>query len=289
MNARETLRLPPHFRRSLSSFTAQRFVRKIMRAGHLSTVCEEARCPNISECFAQNTATFMILGDRCTRRCHFCAVTTKKPLPVDAYEPRSVAQAASAMGLEYVVVTSVDRDDLPDRGAAHFALVVRAIKERLPQALVELLVPDFGGRPELVDTVLSSPLDVFGHNVESVPRLYKSLRPQSDFAITCAVLAYAAKKTKAVIKTGMMVGVGEEDHEVLATLDLIHSLGVSIVTIGQYLRPSLKHWPVARYVSDSSFKEFVTYGKKIGLRHVFAGPLVRSSYHAKEAHQALSL
>lgn len=277
-------RLPLDFRKSLLSFAKKRDVLQILREGRLTTVCEEAKCPNIGECFSEKTATFMIMGDRCTRRCHFCSVTTKKPLPLDDDEPMKVAMAAKKLGLDYVVVTSVDRDELPDLGAHHFARVVNRIKVELPEAKVELLVPDFRGRAELIQQVLASPIDVFGHNIESVARLYKSLRPQSNLETTKRVLAQASAHRKITVKSGMMVGVGETDDEVLETLSILRDLGVNIVTIGQYLRPSLKHWPVARYVGDESYQAFVDHGRRIGLRHVFAGPFVRSSYHAKEAH-----
>lgn len=276
-------RLPEAFRKSLLSFQSRRKVTQILRAGRLSTVCEEARCPNIGECFSNNTATFMIMGDRCTRRCKFCSVTTKKPLPLDETEPLKVAQAAQSMGLDYVVITSVDRDDLPDLGAHHFVNVVNAIKDMLPTAQVELLVPDFKGKTDLLDHVLSSPIDVFGHNIESVDRLYKSLRPQSDMTVTKNVLAHAARRG-VLVKSGMMVGVGERDEEVCETLSMLADLGVSIATIGQYLRPTRSSWPVDRYVGQASYDQFVMHGQKVGLRHVFAGPFVRSSYHAKEAH-----
>jgi lipoic acid synthetase len=279
-----SVRLPADFRKSLLSFEKRREVYRTLREGGLITVCEEARCPNIGDCFQQKTATFMILGDRCTRRCRYCAVTTKKPLPIDDGEPVKVAQAARKMGLDYVVITSVDRDELPDYGARHFVRVVQEIRFALPTAKIELLVPDFRGRLDLVDEVLASPLDVFGHNIESVDRLYKLLRPQSSLKVTKQVLKQASDSKKVKVKSGMMVGVGENDKEVLETLDILHDLGVDIVTIGQYLRPSLSHWPVDRYVTDESFQAFVAHGKKIGLDHVFAGPFVRSSYHAKEAH-----
>lgn len=280
-------RLPLHLKKSLMSFNERRDVYRILRTKGLSTVCEEARCPNIGECFSQKTATFMIMGDRCTRRCHFCSVTTKRPLPLDRDEPHKVAMAALGLGLDYVVITSVDRDELPDHGAAHFVDVVHGVKSLLPQVKIEVLVPDFRGRSALIDLVLGSPIDVFGHNIESVERLYKRLRPQSSFSVTKGVLAHAASSKKGVIKSGMMVGVGETDEEVLETLDLLHGLGVEIVTIGQYLSPSLKHWPVHRYVNEESFRKFETYGMALGLKNVFAGPFVRSSYHAKEAHQKI--
>lgn len=255
-----------------------------MREGRLSTVCEEARCPNIGECFGNNTATFMIMGDRCTRRCHFCSVTTKKPLPLDAHEPEAIAKAALLLGLSHIVITSVDRDELPDCGASHFVNVISTLKQSLPDARIELLTPDFRGRLDLLEQILSSPIDIFGHNIESAERLYKSLRPQSDFAISSKVLRFAAKKPDIIVKSGLMVGVGESDTEVFETLDLLRELGVQIVTIGQYLRPSRKHWPVARYVGAETFAHYAEYGQRIGLGHVFAGPLVRSSYHAAHTH-----
>lgn len=276
------LRLPPTFQAGLRSAAALRPVKRIMREGRLSTVCEEARCPNIGECFSAHSATFMIMGDRCTRRCHFCSVTTKKPLPLDENEPQAVASAVKKMGLDFVVITSVDRDELPDLGAGHFIRVIDAVKTSNPHAKIELLTPDFRGRLDLIDQITSSPIEVFGHNIESVARLYKLLRPQSNFLTTTKVLAHAATKN-VTVKSGMMVGVGENDDEVLDNLSLLRDLGANIVTIGQYLRPSLKHWPVERYVGIDSYEKFVAHGQKIGIAHVFAGPLVRSSYHAKEA------
>jgi len=286
--SKSDLRLAVHLRRKVIH-GAQRHVKNIMREGRLATVCEEARCPNMSECFSQNTATFMIMGDRCTRRCHFCSVSTKKPLALDPNEPRAVARAALLMALDYIVVTSVDRDELPDLGAQHFVDVICEIKKHIAHAEIELLTPDFKGRTQLIDKLLSSPISVFGHNIESVSRLYKSLRPQSDFQTTCEVLSYASKNSNKIIKSGLMVGVGESDEEVYETLELLYKIGVNIVTIGQYLRPSLKHWPVDRYVSNKIFLEYSNYGKKIGLRHVYAGPFVRSSYHAREAHACAQL
>lgn len=277
-------RLPAPLRKSLLTFEKRREVYRVLRAGKLATVCEEARCPNIGECFSQKTATFMIMGSLCTRRCHFCSVTTKKPLPLDLGEPWQVAMAAKKLQLDYVVITSVDRDELSDLGAAHFVSVVHAVKSALPRAQVELLTPDFRGRTNLLDQVLDSPIEVFGHNIETTARLYKSLRPQSNYETTKGVLAYAASRRGPVIKSGMMVGLGETDDEVIETMSMLKDLGVVMVTIGQYLRPSLKHWPIARVVPEDSYQRFIEYGKKIGLGHVFAGPFVRSSYHAKEAY-----
>ncbi len=278
----ELLRLPPEYRAS-GNFAVRREVSRIMRAGGLTTVCEEARCPNINECFAHKTASFMIMGDRCTRRCHFCAVNTKKPLALDPNEPSAVAKAALKMGLNYVVITSVDRDELVDYGAAHFVQVVNEVKRQIPHAKIELLTPDFHGEPALLDQVLASAIDVFGHNIETVERLYKKVRPQSNWATTTKVLSHIAKHGRVTAKTGMMVGLGEDDHEVLDNLSMLYSLGVKIVTIGQYLRPSLKHWPVDRYVGPDSYHSFISFGRKLGLT-VFASAMMRSSYHAEEAH-----
>lgn len=294
MNA--PLRLPEPLRKRLGDVAtreARAHVHALMRERGLSTVCEEARCPNIGECFASGTATFMILGDRCTRRCHFCNVTTGKPRVIDVDEPAKLADAAVQLGLKHVVITSVDRDDLQDKGAHHWAACIRAVKER--GLAVEVLVPDFGGSLALADVVLDAAPDVFNHNLETVARLYKSVRPQSSWQHTTALLSHAARSARSLpsgrgidVKSGIMVGLGERDDEVNETLDTMHALGVHIATIGQYLRPSLKHWPVARYVDDDTYARWAAYGEARGIGHVFAGPFVRSSYHAAEAHRALS-
>jgi lipoic acid synthetase len=258
-------------------------VHAVMRARGLSTVCEEARCPNIGECFASGTATFMILGDRCTRRCHFCNVTTGRPRAPDPDEPAKLAEAVAELGLDHVVLTSVDRDDLKDKGAHHWAACIRAVKAG--GAAVEVLTPDFAGQRPLLDVVLAAEPDVFNHNMETVERLYRQVRPQSSWDVTTGVLRAVASTGHPAVKSGIMVGLGETDDEVCATLDMMRALGVHIATIGQYLRPSLKHWPVARYVDDESYDRFVAHGDSVGLTHTFAGPFVRSSYHAKEAHR----
>lgn len=277
----DSSRLPEGFRKSLQSFATRRPVYQVLRRSNLATVCEEAKCPNIGECFGSHTATFMIMGDRCTRRCHFCSVTTKKPLPLDDSEPERVALAAKSLDLNYVVITSVDRDDLPDLGADHFSRVVHTVDRALPHARVEVLVPDFRGRAELIDRMLDSPLAVFGHNIETCARLYKQVRPQSEFTTSLSVLKHASSRT--LVKSGMMIGLGETDDEVLDTMSTIRDLGVSIVTIGQYLRPTKNSWPVHRYVSQDSYDAFLEHGKHLGFSHVFAGPFVRSSYRAHES------
>jgi lipoyl synthase len=284
------LRLPEALRKRLGSTGDRERVHALMRQRGLSTVCEEARCPNIGECFTSGTATFMILGDRCTRRCHFCNVTTASRQdgvrPLDGGEPAKLADAAAALGLEHVVITSVDRDELADKGAHHWAACIRAVKARLPQATVEVLVPDFGGSLSLADVVLEAGPDVFNHNLETVERLYRAVRPQSRWEHTTALLAHAARQGHPAVKSGIMVGLGERDDEVLATLERMAALGVHIATVGQYLRPSLAQWPVARYVDDEAYARYQAHGLSIGLTHVFAGPFVRSSYHAAEARRA---
>jgi len=284
--AHAPLRLPPSLRKHIGGAREKGALTARLRKGSLHTVCEEARCPNIGECFSSGTATFMILGDTCTRRCHFCAVKTGRPRAPSPSEPVEVARAARDLGLSHVVVTSVDRDDLADKGAQHFADTVRAIRTELPHATVEILTPDFHGREELIDVVLDARPDVFNHNTETVRRLYKKVRPQSDFDVTRGVLRTVAARGHACVKSGIMVGLGETDDEVLATLDDLRALGVHIVTIGQYLRPTLTHWPVERYVDDETYARYVAHGQALGFTHVFAGPFVRSSYHAREALHA---
>lgn len=290
-NPRASLRLPESLRKRLGSTLEKERVHALMRQRGLSTVCEEARCPNIGECFSSGTATFMILGDRCTRRCHFCNVTTGRPRPIDEAEPEKLAEAAAALGLQHVVITSVDRDELEDKGAHHWARCIRAVKERLPDSTVEVLVPDFGGSLALADVVLDAGPHVFNHNLETVERLYRAVRPQSRWEHTKGLLAHAARRASLhgghpAVKSGLMVGLGETDDEILATLDVMRDLGVHIATIGQYLRPSLKHQAVSRYVDDATYARYRAHGESLGLTHVFAGPFVRSSYHAAEAKRA---
>ncbi|MEW5855099.1 MAG: lipoyl synthase [Myxococcota bacterium] len=276
-----TLRLPEALRRRLGRSDEVHPLQRILRAHDLHTVCEEARCPNRAECFSHGTATFMICGDRCTRSCHFCNVTTARPYALDPHEPEKLARAATLMSLNHVVITSVDRDDLPDGGAAHWAACIRAVRQALPQATVEVLTPDFKGRTEHLDVVLEAGPHVFNHNIETVPRLYHSLRPQSYFDTSIRVLRHAAgfggKR-----KSGLMVGLGESDDEVFATLETLAEVGLDIATVGQYLRPTLQHWEVHRYVSQESFDAFKAHGERAGIPVVFSGAFVRSSYHAGE-------
>jgi len=258
-------------------------VRRSMRELSLNTVCEEARCPNIFECWSERTATFMILGDICTRRCGFCAVTSGRPNPgVDADEPRHLAEAVAKLGIGHAVITSVDRDDLPDGGASHFAAVIRALRERVPECAVEILTPDFKGVDDPLTPILAARPDIFSHNVETVPRLYRTARPGSSYRASLALLAEAVRRGAPRVKTGVMVGLGESREELAATLRDIRDTGTAVLTIGQYLQPTTEHLPVARYVPPAEFDEIRSEGLALGFDHVEAGPLVRSSYHARD-------
>ncbi len=247
----------------------------------LHTVCQEARCPNIGECWGHRTATFMLLGDTCTRNCGFCAVTHGRPLAVDPAEPLRVASAVARLGLRHVVVTSVNRDDLADGGAAHFAATAGAIKRLLPGCRVEVLVPDFQGNLASVAEVVASPIDVFNHNLETVPRLYRRVRAGARYARSLAVLEAAHRgRERLLTKTGLMLGLGETQEELASVFRDLRSIGCDILTLGQYLRPSGEHLPVERYVPPEEFTAFGAEALALGFRHVEAGPLVRSSYHA---------
>jgi lipoic acid synthetase len=277
---------PPWIRIRLETGPEYQEVRHLMRGLSLNTVCEEARCPNIYECWGDRTATFMILGDVCTRTCGFCAVTSGRPKRgVDAGEPDRLAEAVATLGLDHVVVTSVDRDDLDDGGAGHFARVIRAVRARRPECGVEVLTPDFRGVPEAASVILAEGPVVFSHNLETVPRLYRAARPGSRFERSTALLAEATAARGAadrpLIKTGLMVGLGETRDELLDTFKAARDAGVEILTLGQYLRPTLKHLPVERYLHPDEFTALATDARTLGFRHVEAGPLVRSSYHAK--------
>jgi lipoic acid synthetase len=255
-------------------------VNRSLRKGRLHTVCEEARCPNISECWSRPTATFMILGNVCTRGCNFCSVANGKPLAVDPHEPAHVAESAAQMQLRYVVITSVNRDDLPDGGAAHFAAVIGAVRARLPQCKIEVLTPDFKKKPGAVATVVAAQPDVFNHNLETVARLYAPVRPGASYEGSLAVLREAKQLGAAVTKTGIMVGLGEERDEVLALMDDARAHAVDILTIGQYLRPTRDSLPVVTYVDDDTFAYYKEAGLARGFKMVASGTHVRSSYLA---------
>jgi lipoic acid synthetase len=246
-------------------------------------VCESANCPNIGDCFSRHTATFLILGNVCTRSCPFCDIRNGKPLPVDPEEPARVADAARRLGLHYIVVTSVNRDELPDGGSAHFAQTIRAIHEAIPGARVEVLIPDFLGDDDALRTVLDARPDVLNHNMETVKRLYKRVRPAGRYERSLRLLQNVATWTPDIpAKSGIMVGVGETQEEVDELLRDLHAHGVSMVTVGQYLPPSGSHLPLERYVHPDEFKHYREYGMSLGIRQVASGPLVRSSFHAEE-------
>ena len=249
----------------------------------LNTVCREANCPNIGECWQHGTATFMILGNICTRSCGYCNVVHGAPGAVDSAEPMRLAEAVAALGLGYVVVTSVDRDDLPDGGAAVFAAAIRAVRQRVPTCRVEVLVPDFSGRARDLECVLDAGPDVLNHNLETVERLYRTARPGGRYGRALRLLDHARRyRSSTPTKSGIMVGLGESRDELLTALADLRGVGCDIVTIGQYLRPSVAHLPVARYYRPEEFGELKEHARDLGFRHVESGPLVRSSYHAHE-------
>lgn len=257
-------------------------IRALMREHHLNTVCEEARCPNIGECWEDRTATFMILGDICTRRCGYCAVAHGRPTWEDREEPLRVGRAAAALGLEHVVVTSVNRDDQADGGAARFAATIRAISREAPGCRVEVLIPDFKGSAEALATVVAARPHVLGHNVETVPRLYKRARPGGSYERALALLARARSVAPDLLtKSGIILGLGETTGELLQTMRDLRGVDVNILTLGQYLSPSERHLPIDRFYHPEEFAELAREGKSMGFSHVEAGPLVRSSYHAK--------
>jgi lipoic acid synthetase len=266
-------------------------VKQLIQGARLHTICEEARCPNIAECWGRGTATFQILGDTCTRACRYCYVHSGAPSePVDPLEPLRLAQTAAAMGLDHVVVTSVDRDDLPDRGAAQYAATIRALRRRLPRATVEVLTPDFLGAEEAaLSTVLGAGPDVFNHNIETVRRLHRRMRggrASYDGALGLLARAREVARSPLLTKSGIIVGLGERNEEVVETMRDLRAHGVDVVTIGQYLQPSAKHAPIDRWVHPDEFSWLREQGEALGFGSVFAGPLVRSSYRAAEQRQA---
>ena len=275
-------RLPEWLRNGRTNFRVLHDLKVELRSRKLHTVCESARCPNIHECFSRKAATFMILGNTCTRTCGFCAVPQGAPGLLDPDEPFQVAEMAASMELRYVVITSVNRDDLPDGGSAHFAETIRRVKRALPDAKVEVLTPDFCGDFEAVARVLDAGPDVFNHNMETVRRLYYRVRPQADYEQSLEVLACARRLAPEVMtKSGLMAGLGESPGEVRELLGDLREAGTDVVTIGQYLQPNRRRLPVAEFVLPAMFDEYREYGEAIGFRAVFSGPLVRSSYMAE--------
>lgn len=276
------LRKPDWIRVRIPASPAVSDLKKLLRENNLVTVCEEASCPNLPECFTHGTATFMIMGDKCTRRCSFCDVAHGRPDPLDENEPAHLGSTIAKMKLRYVVITSVDRDDLRDGGAGHFAACIKAVRAESPNIKIEVLVPDYRGRLERALDVTGTELpDVFNHNIETVPRLYKQARPGSDYQHSLTLLKEFKKRYPGIpTKSGIMLGLGETNEEIEQTLLDLRAHDVDMVTLGQYLQPSRYHMPVARYVTPDEFKHFGDFAKEIGFSNAASGPLVRSSYHA---------
>lgn len=280
----QPLRKPDWIRIRLSANPEVDRIKQVLRRRNLASVCEEASCPNLSECFSHGTATFMVMGEICTRRCPFCDVAHGKPNPLDPDEPRQLAEAVAEMKLRYVVVTSVDRDDLKDSGAGHFAACIDAVRSLNPSTTLEVLVPDFRGRMDVALSILANtPPDVFNHNLETVPRLYKKARPGADYAWSLDLLArYKAVQPSVLTKSGLMLGLGETYEEVVEVMRDCREHQVDMLTLGQYLQPSRDHLPVDRYVHPDEFKALADEAKALGFKQVASGPLVRSSYQADQ-------
>lgn len=278
----EPLRKPDWIRIKLPTSPAVEQLKGMLRENRLHTVCEEASCPNLSECFSRGTATFMIMGDKCTRRCAFCDVGHGRPDPLDPNEPANLAKTIAMMKLRYVVITSVDRDDLRDGGAGHFTACLQEVRAANPEITIEVLVPDFRGRMEVaLDAIAPAPPDVFNHNVETVPRLYKQVRPGSDYAWSLKLLQEFKKRFPGIpTKSGLMLGMGETLEEIEAVMSDMRAHEIDMITLGQYLAPSRHHFPVIRYVTPDEFNYLADVAKKMGFSRIASGPLVRSSYHA---------
>lgn len=283
----ERLRKPAWIRAKSPFHPNVKRLKSVLRDQQLHTVCEEAACPNLGECFGKGTATFMIMGDICTRRCPFCDVGHGRPAPLDIDEPTKLADTIKAMSLNYVVITSVDRDDLRDGGADHFVQCITQVREKNPEIEIEILVPDFRGRMDVALEIINNhPPDVFNHNLETIPRLYKQCRPGSDYEWSLDLLKQFKQKNSVVAtKSGLMLGLGEENEEVVEVMRDMRAHDVEMLTLGQYLQPSKHHLPVERYVTPEEFDEFYKIGMELGFKHVASGPMVRSSYHADlQAH-----
>lgn len=278
------LRKPPWIRIRLPNNNKIAEIKNMLRSKKLVSVCEEASCPNLPECFSHGTATFMIMGDKCTRRCSFCDVAHGRPDPLDKEEPKHLAETIQTMGLKYVVITSVDRDDLRDGGAGHFAECITEIRKLNPNTKIEILTPDFRGRGRLeraLDLLGTAPCDVFNHNVETIPRLYKAARAGSDYEFSLKLLQEHKKRFPTIpTKSGLMVGLGETNDEIIEVFKDLRTHDVEMLTVGQYLQPSRYHMPVLRYVTPEEFKMLGNVARELGFTHVASGPLVRSSYHA---------
>ncbi len=276
------VRLPDYLKRGIIDTEKTKTVRHILKDNCLNTVCEAARCPNKSECYAKNTATFLIMGNNCTRNCRFCNISCARPEPLNELEPKKVADAVQKLGLSYVVITSVTRDDLLDGGAEHFANVIKEIRNLSPNAKIEVLTPDFQGRKESIDTVINAAPDVFNHNIETVPSLYRKARPQANYQRSLDFLGYIKQTSNILTKTGLMVGLGETKEELIQTFEDLAKIKCDIVTIGQYIAPTKEHLDVARFYEPQEYDELAKIAQKIGIKHTLFSPLTRSSYKAYE-------
>lgn len=285
----DTQRLPEWLRRSVLNTEANRGTRQILKSQGLNTICESGRCPNKGECWSKGTATFMLMGAVCTRTCSFCAVNKGKPDPLDPEEPGRIVEAARQMNLRHVVLTSVNRDELPDQGSSHFATTIRMLYENIPGIAVEVLTPDFQGRRDCIETVLAAKPTVYNHNVETVPRLYKRVRPGSKYQRSLDVLQMSKEIDPSIhTKSGLMLGLTETRDEVLEVMQDLRNVGCDFLTLGQYMRPTRDNLPVDRYVTPEEFDELGKLGWEMGFNMVHSGPLVRSSYHAGELAEQLT-
>lgn len=275
-------RLPEYLKRPIIDTDKTRTVRKILKTKCLNTVCENARCPNKNECYSKNTATFLIMGNNCTRNCRYCNISCAKPEPLDLEEPKHIAEAVKALNLKYAVITSVTRDDLPDGGAEHFANCIYEIRKLSPETKIEILTPDFKGCKKSLDIIINAHPEVFNHNIETVKDLFKIARPQGNYDTSLKVLKYVKDNSDILTKSGLMVGLGETVEQIESTLHDLHNAGCDIVTIGQYIQPSKMHLPVAKYYTPEEFKALEMIARSAGIMHYQIGPLVRSSYKAAE-------
>ena len=275
-------RLPEYLKRPIIDTEKTKTVRRILKAKCLNTVCEGARCPNKGECYAKNTATFLIMGNICTRNCRYCNISTARPLPLDIEEPKHIAEAVKELGLKYTVITSVTRDDLPDGGAEHFKNCIDEIR-KLCDSKIEILTPDFKGNENSLNIITEAKPEVFNHNIETVRSLFKTARPQGNYDISLRVLKYIKEKSSIITKSGLMVGLGENDEEIEETLIDLKNMGVDIITIGQYIQPSKTHMEVAKFYTPDEFESLRILAKKIGFKNYQIGPLVRSSYQAMKS------
>lgn len=275
-------RLPEYLKRPIIDTDKTKNVRRILRENCLNTVCEGARCPNKNECYTKNTATFLIMGNVCTRNCRYCNISCAKPQPLDKNEPRNIAKAVKELGLKYVVITSVTRDDLPDGGASHFAKCLEEIKKLTPEVKTEILTPDFKGNKDAINTIIKTFTPVFNHNIETVERIFKTARPQGNYQTSLGVLKYVKENSDLITKSGLMVGLGETFEDIEQTLRDLKNVGCDIITIGQYIQPSKSHLEINRYYTLEEFEQLKTLAKEIGIKNYQIGPLVRSSYNAAE-------